>query len=87
MFSFIDIICPFLFVFQIVSIEHVAISVQPNEKMAKNLMKKEFKSEAAEQVCYFSGKIKVAIGLKSIQTKRISLKVFRKIKKSYKGDS
>ena len=63
------------------------MSLQPNGKMAKTLMKNRFKSEPAEQICYFSGKIKVAIGLKSIQTKRISMKVFRKIKKSYKGDS
>ena len=69
LFSFIDIICPFLFVFQIVSIEHVAMSLQPNGKMVKTLMKNRFKSETAEQICYFSGKINVVIGLKSIQTK------------------
>ena len=43
--------------------EHVAINVQPSGKAAKTLMKKRLKSEPAQQVCYFSGKIKIEIDL------------------------
>ena len=45
--------------------EHVAISIQPSGKVVKTLMKNRLKSEPVQQICYFSGNMKIVIGLKS----------------------
>ena len=44
--------------FKIASIEHVATDARPSGKSLKTLMKSRHKSEAVQQICYFSGKYK-----------------------------